>query len=33
VYQPLREQAKVVNEMAELEKENLDLMLELGITL
>jgi len=33
VYQPLREQAKVVNEMAELEKENLDLMRELGITL
>jgi type I restriction-modification system DNA methylase subunit len=33
VYQPLREQAKVVNEMAELEKENLNLMLELGITL
>ncbi|MEI7526291.1 MAG: class I SAM-dependent DNA methyltransferase [Mariniphaga sp.] len=33
VYQPLREQAKVVNEMAELEKENLDLMSELGIKL
>lgn len=33
VYQPLREQTKVVNEMAELEKENLDLMNELGITL
>lgn len=33
IYQPLREQTKVVNEMAELEKENLDLMLELGITL
>jgi type I restriction enzyme M protein len=33
VYQPLREQAKVVNEMAELEKENLDLMNELGIKL
>ncbi|MEI6815527.1 MAG: class I SAM-dependent DNA methyltransferase [Bacteroidota bacterium] len=33
VYQPLREQAKVVNEMAELEKDNLDLMLKLGITL
>ncbi|OFX58610.1 MAG: hypothetical protein A2066_10425 [Bacteroidetes bacterium GWB2_41_8] len=33
VYQPLREQAKVVNEMAELEKENLDLMKELGIKL
>jgi len=33
VYQPLREQAKVVNEMAELEKENLELMRELGIKL
>jgi type I restriction enzyme M protein len=33
VYQPLREQAKVVNEMAELEKENLALMQELGIKL
>jgi len=33
VYQPLREQAKVVKEMAELEKENLALMIELGITL
>jgi type I restriction enzyme M protein len=33
VYQPLREQAIVVNEMAELEKENLDLMRELGIKL
>jgi hypothetical protein len=33
VYQPLREQSKVVNEMAKLEKANLDLMLELGITL
>jgi type I restriction enzyme M protein len=33
VYQPLREKAKVVNEMAELEKENLALMRELGITL
>jgi hypothetical protein len=29
----LREQAKVVNEMAELEKENLALMLESGIKL
>lgn len=33
VYQPLREQTKVVNEMAELESENLQLMSELGITL
>lgn len=33
VYQPLREQAKVVNEMAELESENLELMKTLGITL
>lgn len=33
VYQPLREQAKVVKEMAELERENLALMRELGITL
>ena len=33
VYQPLREQANVVNEMAELEKENLELMNELGIKL
>jgi len=33
VYQPLREQAKVVNEMAELEKENLGLMEQLGIRL
>jgi hypothetical protein len=33
VYKPLREQAKVVNEMAVLEKENLALMLELGIKL
>jgi type I restriction enzyme M protein len=33
VYQPLREQARVVNEMAELEKENLALMNELGIRL
>jgi hypothetical protein len=33
VYQPLREQAKVVNEMAEIEKDNLDLMRELGIKL
>ena len=33
VYQPLREQAKVVNEMAELESENLELMKNLGITL
>ena len=33
VYQPLREQAKVVNEMAALESENLELMKTLGITL
>ncbi len=33
VYQPLREQAKVVNEMAELENDNLELMKTLGITL
>jgi len=33
IYQPLREQAIVVNEMAELEKENLDLMQQLGIKL
>ena len=33
MYQPLREQFKVENEMAELEKENLDLMLDLGIKL
>ena len=33
VYQPLREQAIVVKEMAELEKENLELMKTLGITL
>jgi len=33
VYQPLREQAIVVNEMAELESENLELMKTLGITL
>lgn len=31
VYQPLREQAKVVNEMAKLESENLELMKQLGI--
>lgn len=33
VYQPLREQAKVVNEMAALENDNLELMKTLGITL
>ena len=33
VYQPLREQAKVVNEMAALESENLELMKTLGIEL
>lgn len=33
VYQPLREQAFVVNEIAELESENIDLMRELGIAL
>lgn len=33
VYQPLSEQTKVVNEMAELENENLELMKTLGITL
>jgi type I restriction enzyme M protein len=33
VYQPLREQAEVVKEMAEMESENLELMKELGIEL
>lgn len=33
MYQPLREKAKVVSELAELESENLELMKQLGITL